>query len=41
MKSKKIEVFEFDPQIYPIKFWILINPTRNTIEKTFTTIDDK
>lgn len=41
MKSKKVEVFEFDPQIYPIKFWILIKPTRDTIDKTFIAIDDK
>lgn len=39
MKSKKVEVFEFDPQIYPIKFWILIKPTESSISNNFTKLN--
>ena len=40
MKTKKVEVFEFDPQIYPIKFWILINPTKESLDRGFVNLDD-
>ena len=39
MKTKKVEVFEFDPQIYPIKFWILIKPTESSISNNFTKLN--
>jgi hypothetical protein len=30
-----MDVYEFDPQVYPIKFWVLIGGTTKTIEDTF------
>ena len=34
-----MDVYEFDPQVYPIKFWVLINPTQESIDKTFKSLD--
>ena len=39
--ANKIDVYEFDPQIYPVRLWVGVNPDFSDIADKFYGLDDK
>lgn len=39
--NKKVEIHEFDPVIYPLKLWIIKNPTASFLADNFGGIDEE
>lgn len=35
------KIYEFDPQVYPMKLWVMKKPDFETVQKTFYSMEEE